>query len=836
MDVGGVGSIAKVVKLTGSLTVNACCHLGGHRLTSSPFGTMPTQLIRASRPRVDRVAQVQKTLEVGECATKPAKRVSHSSGMQHKKGEETRLIRKQLQGVELPPSYYDTAWVAMVALQGSPHVPRFPQCVEWILQHQEEDGSWGRRDQFDSSVSKDVLSSTLACVLALGRWNVGREHIMRGLHFIGRNLSIVMDDQIVAPIGFNITFPGMLSSAIEMGLEVPILQTDIDRILRLQEMELTRDTGISSYGRKAYLAYVTEGLGNKQDWSEVMKFQRKNGSLFNSPSATAAALLHNHDTKALQYIDFLIDKFGSAVPTAYPKNIHSQLSMVDVLENMGISRHFTGEIKCILDMTYSCWLRRDEEIILDATTCAIAFRILRMNGYNVSSDELSHVAEASGFHNSLEGYLNDTRSLLELHKASKVSISEDEFILDSIGSWSGCLLKEQLRSGALQRTPLFREVEHALNCPFYTTLDRLDHRRNIENFDVTRHQMLKTSYLSCHTNQDILALGVRDFSSSQFTYQQELQHLDSWVKESRLDQLPFARQKLAYFYLSAAGTIFPPELSDARILWAINGVLTTVVDDFFDVGGSKEELENLVTLVEMWDEHHKIEFYSEQVEIVFSAIYTSVNQLGAKASAVQERNITKHLVETWLDLLRSMMTEVEWRVSKYVPTAEEYMKNAFMTFGLGPIVLPALYFVGPKISESVVRDPEYNELFRLMSTCGRLLNDAQTYEREDSEGKVNSVSLLVLHSGGSMSIEEARREMQKSIDTCRRDLLRLVLKEESAVPKPCKELFWKMCKVCHFFYFQSDGFSSSEEKAGEVDAVINEPLQLKGSSAHVSVW
>lgn len=70
------------------------------------------------------------------------------------------------------------------------------------------------------------------------------------------------------------------------------------------------------------------------------------------------------------------------------------------------------------------------------------------------------------------------------------------------------------------------------------------------------------------------------------------------MKESRLDQLQFARQKLDYFYFSAAATIFTPELSDVRILWAKNGVLTTVVDDFFDVGGSKEELENLVALVE----------------------------------------------------------------------------------------------------------------------------------------------------------------------------------------------------------------------------------------------
>ncbi|TKW06508.1 hypothetical protein SEVIR_7G245100v4 [Setaria viridis] len=518
--------------------------------------------------------------------------------------------------------------------------------------------------------------------------------------------------------------------------------------------------------------------------------------------------------------------------TSSESTIRKQLQQVDVLQNMGISRHFAAEIKCILDMTYSCWLQRYEEITLDVETCAMAFRILRMNGYNVSADELYDVAQASWFHPSLEGYLSDTRSLLELHKASKVSISEDESILDTIGSWSGWLLKEQLRSGALQSTPLFREVEHALECPFYTTLDRLDHRRNIENFDATGHQMLKTSYLSCYNNNDILALGVRDFSSSQFTYQEELRHIDSWVKESRLDQLPFARQKLAYFYLSAAGTIFTPELSDARILWAKNGVLTTVVDDFFDVGGSTEELENLVTLVEMWDEHHKIEFYSEHVEIVFSAIYTSVNELGEKASLLQDRDVTKHLVEIWLDLLRSMMTEVEWRTSSYVPTAEEYITNAALTFALGPIVLPALYFVGPKIPESVVKDPEYNELFRLMSTCGRLLNDAQTYEREYKEGKVNIVSILVHQSGGSMSIADARREIQKPIDTCRRDLLRLVLSKEGAVPRPCKELFWKMCKVCYFFYSRGDAFSSPEAKAREVDAVVNLPLQLKGSNAN----
>ncbi|KAL5216888.1 hypothetical protein ABZP36_008289 [Zizania latifolia] len=715
----------------------------------------------------------------------------------------TTAWKRQLQRFELLPSPYDTAWVAMVPLPGSPRAPRFPQCVAWILENQNSNGSWGFHQP--DSISKDALLSTLACVLALKRWNIGWEHIRRGLHFVGRNFSAVFDEQvIITPVGFNVIFPGMLISAI------------------------ATDSGVNSCGRRAYMVYVAEGLGSMQDWNEIMKFQRENGSLFNSPSTAAAVLVHNYDAKAIQYLNLVLDKFGSPV---YQKVIHSQLSMVDALENMGISRHFAGEIKSILDMTYSSWLQRDEEIMLDIATCAMAFRILRMNGYDVSSDDLYHIAEASDFHNSLQGYLNDTRSLLELYKASEVSVAENEFILDRIGSWSRCLLKQQMSSSALQRTPLSGEVEHALNCPFYATMDRLVHKRSIKHFGTMSYDMLRAKYLPCQTAQDLVALGVRDFSISQSIYQDELKRVDSWVKENGLHKLQFARQKSAYFYLSAAGTVFDPELSDARITWTINGVLTTVVDDFFDVGGSREELENLISLVEMWDEHHKREFCSEQVEIVFFAIYNSVNQLGAKASAAQGRDVTRHLIQTWLDLLRSMMVEVEWRSSKYVPTAEEYMRNAAVTFGLGPIVLPALYLVGPKIPESVVRGSEYSELFRLMSTCGRLLNDVQTYEREYGQGKVNSVSLLVVHSGGSVTVEEARRETWKPIEKCRRELLGLVLRRETAVPAPCKRLFWKMCKVCYFFYSRDDGFSSPTEKADAVDAVVHQPLRLEAAAA-----
>nr|CAB3488229.1 unnamed protein product [Digitaria exilis] len=372
--------------------------------------------------------------------------------------------------------------------------------------------------------------------------------------------------------GFNITFTGMLSHAIDMGLEFPIRQND-----------------------------------------------------------------------------------GFAVPALHPLKLHCQLSMVDMLEKMGISQHFVSEIKSILDMTYSCWLQKDEEIMMDVATCAMAFRLLRMNGYDVSSDELHHVAEPSTFHDSLQGYLHDTKSVLELYRASKVSLSEYDVILDNIGSWSGNILKDKLHSNMVQRTAIFREMEHALKFPFYATMERLEHKRNIEHFDTRGSMTLKTEYFPYCASRDLHTLAVEDFVCSQSVYQDELRHLDRW-------------------------------------------------------------------------HDHEDKFYSEQVKTVFSAIYTTTNQLGARASAVQGRDVTKHLAQIWLDLLRSMMVEVEWQSSQHAPTLEEYMRNAVVSFALGPIVLPALYFVRQELLEHAVKDQEYDELFRLMSTCGRLLNDIQGFE------------------------------------------------------------------------------------------------------------
>ncbi|WOL15867.1 hypothetical protein Cni_G24648 [Canna indica] len=758
-----------------------------------------------------------------------SRKISSSNKLLYPNGSIER-IKEQFQKIQLSPSSYDTAWVAMVPSPVSSKNPCFPDCVDWILENQHSDGSWGLHHSHPSLI-KDGLSSTLACILALQRWKAGQKHVKKGLDYIESNSSHLMDEQLWSPIGYDIIFPGMLEHATSLGVNIPLDQSKIDTMLWKRDAKLRELQGSDSEGRKAYLAYVGEGLvGSTKRWKEFMKYQRKNGSLFNSPSTTAAALMHQYDAKAHHYLHSLLSNFGGSVPTTYPLDVHTHLRTVDMVEKLGIARHFEDDIRSVLDRIYGCWLMNDEEIFLDPTTLAMAFRILRMNGYNVSSDCLKQLSDVNYFDSTLQGYLKDVNAVLELNKASQVKILPNEHHLDELGSWSREFLKQVLDSNQkLGPDVSLQEVEYVLSFPSWSNLERLVHKRHIENFNPGNQGFLKTTYKCYSVNdKDLLQLAREDFTSCQYMYQEELKQLNNWVKDNRLDELKFARQHQTYCYFAAAATMFHPEMSEVRLSMAKNSILTTVVDDLFDVAGSREELENFVSLVEKWDVNWEKEASSEQVKIIFSTLFNTINDLAAKATATQKRSTIHHVVDIWISMVKTMMLEAEWRFDKQVPPLEEYMPVAYISFALEPIFLPTVYFFGEEFPEGLVRHPEYYNLFMLSSICGRLLNDIQSFHREGKAGKLNGMALHMLHSGGSKTEQEAREELQRQIESSRTELLRIVVQRDgSVVPRICKDLFWRMSKILHLFYNKSDGYASPrEDMTRGVMEVIHEPLKV----------
>ncbi|MED6146898.1 hypothetical protein PIB30_039054 [Stylosanthes scabra] len=604
----------------------------------------------------------------------------------------------------------------------------------------------------------------------------------------------------------------------------------------MDDLSKLRGSQSNLEGWRAYLAYVSEGMQNLQDWEIVLKYQRKNGSLFNSPATTAAAFHQLKNTDCLDYLQFILEKFGNAVPTIYPLDIYVRLSMIDNLERLGINHHFKEEIRSVLDETYRYWQQGEEDIFLDPTTCAMAFRILRLNGYDVSSGPLYKYSE-DNFSDSLKGYLKDTGAILELYKASQVILHPDESILVRQNAWSKHLLKQksthyQLYADKL-RSYAEQEVNDALTFPYYANCERILNMRSIKHYNVQETRILKSSFRwddfkksENLANQEFLKLAVEDFNICQSIQKEELKQLSSWVMESKIDKLEFARQKLAYSYFSAAAVLFTPELSNARVSWAKNAVLGTVIDDFYDVGTTEDEKLNLVQLMEEWDVDIDTACCSENVKIIFCALRSTIQEIGETLVKWQGRNVEDSIIKTWLSLIQSMLKEANWSKTKTIPTLDEYMQNAYVSFGLGPVVLPALFLIGPKLSGEAAEIQELHCLFHAMGTCGRVLNDISSFERESAEGKLNALSLHLIHANGTITVEDATKEMKIMIRDKRIELLRLVLKEEgSVVPRECKELFWKVIKVVYLFYLKDDGFTSLELHS-TVTSVINEPIVL----------
>ncbi|XP_027932436.1 ent-kaur-16-ene synthase, chloroplastic-like [Vigna unguiculata] len=213
-------------------------------------------------------------------------------------------------------------------------------------------------------------------------------------------------------------------------------------MIQKREIELQRGKQRNSEGWREYQAYVSEGMQDSQDWKTIMKYQRKNGSLFNSPATTAGVFQRLKNAECLGYLQSVLEKFGNAVPKIHPLDIYARLCMIDSLERLGINHHFKEEIRSVLDDTYRFWVQGAEDIFLDPTTCAMAFRILRLNGYDVSSNPFYQYSEDK-FAESLKGYLKDVGAVIELYKGSQAIIHPDESILVRQSLWTKQLLKQE---------------------------------------------------------------------------------------------------------------------------------------------------------------------------------------------------------------------------------------------------------------------------------------------------------------------------------------------------------------------------------------------------------
>ncbi|KAK4758671.1 hypothetical protein SAY87_019972 [Trapa incisa] len=159
------------------------------------------------------------------------------------------MLESMNHGVMEIISAYDIAWVGLVeaeeSIMGSTDSgvsnfskPQFSECLRWIADDQLPDGSWGDPEIF---VAHDRIINTLACIVALRKWDLYPDKCQMGISFLKENFHRLEDDDEENMLsGFEVVFPMILEMAQKMEIYVredsPVLQD----IYAKRNLKLTR--------------------------------------------------------------------------------------------------------------------------------------------------------------------------------------------------------------------------------------------------------------------------------------------------------------------------------------------------------------------------------------------------------------------------------------------------------------------------------------------------------------------------------------------------------------------------------------------------------------------
>ncbi len=209
---------------------------------------------------------------------------------------------------------YDTAWVAGLPSETDPRSSRFPSALQWLVENQHPDGSWGSLVRYDH----DRLLCTLAAIAplaALGREPRHQEALARGTRYLWEH-DHRLGSELVEPVGFELLVPALAQRAHNAGIAVPG-GLDIYGPQRAEKLRLIPPSAL--YSPQVTVVHSLEFLGEEADLDGLRRAQGANGAIGNSPAATAFFWERSGDPAALAYLQASIGRNGeAAAPVLYP--------------------------------------------------------------------------------------------------------------------------------------------------------------------------------------------------------------------------------------------------------------------------------------------------------------------------------------------------------------------------------------------------------------------------------------------------------------------------------------------------------------------------------------
>ncbi len=295
--------------------------------------------------------------------------------------------RELVQGLDqrMGPSSYDISWMAR--LTPSIKNDHWVDLLDWLLENQRSDGSWGGEIIY----YHDRIICTLIAAIALrenGRRQRDIAAVKRAENYLWHHLHLLTRDPFEL-VGFELIFPTLLVEAASAGVDVPMHTCGYGEI---QAAKLRLIPPSLLYSPKISTVHSLEFLGKSGDINQLKGALAVNGSLGNSPATTAYyLLLCGEDEHALNYLNSVRENLKHVI-YLYPfRNFElgwvlNNLSFCDLpldrfatdetMEKLFLAMGSTG---IGLDSTFN---------VPDGDITAVSTRLLLMGGYEVDPNIL----------------------------------------------------------------------------------------------------------------------------------------------------------------------------------------------------------------------------------------------------------------------------------------------------------------------------------------------------------------------------------------------------------------------------------------------------------------
>ena len=218
------------------------------------------------------------------------------------------ISRMQMLPNHCAPSPYDTAWLSWL----------YSEAREWLIDAQWPDGSWGAELEY----FHDRVTATLAAMNAIAATSTNGhdlERLERGIRYVERAIPQLSKD-VFETVSFELLLPGLVKIGKSLGLKYGLIEELIEPVRPLYEQKLALIPEEMIYSPKIALAHSLEFVGfDHLDLAAVEQVRAANGSIHNSPSATAfVEVASNRSGAGSSYLELLLKRYNGTAPALAP--------------------------------------------------------------------------------------------------------------------------------------------------------------------------------------------------------------------------------------------------------------------------------------------------------------------------------------------------------------------------------------------------------------------------------------------------------------------------------------------------------------------------------------